>query len=429
MSDTQEKPKEQSIAALPAEPQAKTMNETTQPASPTNESPKLSERHPPLAKMKKRWKALKEIKAEAYNDMIKQMASANYKSVGCYTRIKISRMLEQLNKKEINLDQIRILCFSGLVEDCRGLRSTVWKLILYHLPLDATQWVTKMQEKFDEYQKLREEYIPGLIPNNLTKETASLWEDIEKDIKRTRPDVAFFTQAVDKSISIKPEVLYELTQNRKADLTPEQKKEYVMTHGDVLGRLLYIYGRRHPDVNYVQGMNELLAVIYYLFAKDCFQGNEKYVESDSYFCFENLMEELKDWFNSSKDKEPTGIRAKLKHLAEVIEKNKPNIWEVIKEHGVDINIFAIRWQMLLLCQDFLMPDVTRLWDSLLSDMARFNFFSYICLALIVNVEEQILNGEFDTIVKSINDSPSNIEVKDLIHIAQDLLAKDVESSP
>jgi len=374
----------------------------------------------------KKWKSLKSIKQEATNDMIAQMASADYKSVGSYTKIKIRRMLEQLNSKTINLDSVRILCYNGIIEDCRGLRSTVWKLILYHLPLDASQWQATMESKLEEYTNLRAKYIPSLIPQDLSGGKDQLWEDVEKDIKRTRPDVAFFMEPADKKPGIDLEKLYEISQLRKVDLTPEQQKDYIMTHADILGRILYIYGCRHPDVMYVQGMNELLAVIYYVFAKDCINGYQKFIESDAFFAFENMMEELKDVFTVKMDKEPTGIRAKLKGLADVIERNKKNIWAVFQEHNFDINIFAIRWQMLLLCQDFLMPDVVRLWDSLLSDMARFNFFSYICLALVVNVEDEIINGEFDTILKSVNESPSKIEVKNLIQLAKKLLAEDVE---
>ncbi len=394
----------------------------------TGTAPPAEDQKMSLASKKPRWKELDDIKLEAKNDMIRQMASANYKSVGSYTRIKICRMLEQLNSNAINLDSVRVLCYNGIVDDCRGLRSTVWKLILYHLPLDATAWTAKMEEKLKEYQRLREQLIPGLIPADLSGGKAQLWEDVEKDIKRTRPDVAFFMEPVDKGVAVDHAALYDLAQFRKSELTPEQHKNYVMTHGDVLGRILFIYGCQHMDVCYVQGMNELLAVIYYLFAKDCIQGCEKCIESDAFFVFESLMVELKDWFNSKMDHEPTGVRAQLKHIAELVERNKKKVWAVIQDKGVDITIFTIRWQMLLLCQDFLMPEVTRLWDSLLSDMARFNFFAYICLALIANVEDEILTGEFDTIVKSINESPGKIEMKNLIHLAKQLLAEDVETN-
>jgi transcription termination factor NusB len=335
-------------------------------------------------------------------------------------------MLEQLNTANINIDAVRILCFNGLVEDCRGLRSTVWKLILYYFPSDTSQWTITMEDKLKEYNTFRENYIPTLIPVDLSGDKEKLWEDVEKDIRRTRSDVAFFIEPIDKTITVDPGFLYELSQFKKMELTKEQQDNYVYTHADILGRILYIYGCRHPEIRYVQGMNEVLAVIYYVFAKDCISGYEKYIESDAYFSFKNMMEELKDSFNMEADITSKGIRAKLKDIENVIKRNRKDLWEIFQNNSIDINIFAIRWQMLLLCQDFLMPDVVRLWDSLLSDMVRFTFFSYTCLALVVNVEKKILKGGFDEIVSAIRKSPENIEMKNLIKLAKELLDKDVK---
>ena len=377
-------------------------------------------------KLKRPWRSFKEIQSIAKNDMIKRMASANYKGIGAYIKIKIRRMLEELNSTSINLEKVSVLCYNGIVEDCRGLRSTVWKLLLYHLPLNSEQWVTAMESKNKAYVALREEYIPTLIPTNLSEGRALLWEDVEKDIRRTRSDVAFFVEPVVKHENIDVSFLYDLTQLLKNDLTKEQQKKYIITHADILGRILYIYGCRHPDVMYVQGMNELLAVIYYVFAKDCITGYEKYIESDAFFTFENLMDELKDAFKASMDRTEIGIHAKLKSFEKLIQRSRNKIWNTFKENEVTIEVFAIRWQMLLLCQDFRIPDVTRLWDSLLSDAGRFNFFLYVCLALLVNVEDDILKGEFDVIIKAINSSASKIEMKKLIEMARELLEKDVE---
>ena len=59
-------------------------------------------------------------------------------------------------------------------------------------------------------------------------------------------------------------------------------------------------------------MNEILAVIYYCFWKF---GNEaiistEYLESDVFFCFSNLMSEIKDGFLRDLDREENGIDGK-----------------------------------------------------------------------------------------------------------------------
>ena len=38
--------------------------------------------------------------------------------------------------------------------------------------------------------------------------------------------------------------------------------------------------------------------------------------------------------------------------------------------------------MLLMCQDFEMPNCIRLWDTLLADSERFDFLTYVSAAVI-----------------------------------------------
>lgn len=62
------------------------------------------------------------------------------------------------------------------------------------------------------------------------------------------------------------------------------------------------------------------------------------------------------------------------------------------------NIFS-RWLTLLLSQEFPLPDVMRLWDSLFSDEHRFDFLIHICCAMILLLREQLLEGDFASNVK------------------------------
>ncbi len=60
----------------------------------------------------------------------------------------------------------------------------------------------------------------------------------------------------------------------------------------------------------MQGMNEILAVLYYCF----WQSDEawaEYFESDLFFCFTSLMAETRDGFLRTMDSENTGINGKI----------------------------------------------------------------------------------------------------------------------
>jgi hypothetical protein len=49
--------------------------------------------------------------------------------------------------------------------------------------------------------------------------------------------------------------------------------------------------------------------------------------------------------------------------------------------------------MLLMCQEFDMPNCIRLWDTLFSDEGRYDFLNYICVAVVVQIRELIIDGD------------------------------------
>ena len=141
-----------------------------------------------------------------------------------------------------------------------------------------------------------------------------LWEEIEKDVKRTRVELAFFMQAIDPNRNSAEDMdRLEMQQHtKKSDLSADDVKNFIEAHSDALARILFIYARLNQGIRYVQGMNEILAVIYYCFWKF---GNEaiistEYLESDVFFCFSNLMSEIKDGFLRDLDREENGIDGK-----------------------------------------------------------------------------------------------------------------------
>ncbi len=85
---------------------------------------------------------------------------------------------------------------------------------------------------------------------------------------------------------------------KKAELTAIDRELYIETHSDVLARVLFIYAKLNPGIKYVQGMNEVLAVIYYCFwsFSDFNVIPKEYLESDLFFCFSALMTEIRDGF-------------------------------------------------------------------------------------------------------------------------------------
>ena len=57
--------------------------------------------------------------------------------------------------------------------------------------------------------------------------------------------------------------------------------------------------------------------------------------------------------------------------------------------------FSSRWLSLMLSQEFPLPDVLRIWDSLLTDSTPGkDFLIDVCVAMVVLARNDILNNEF-----------------------------------
>ena len=124
-------------------------------------------------------------------------------------------------------------------------------------------------------------------------------------------ELAFFQMAVDPSRNSKDDIarLEMQAQTKKSDLSTDDIANYIESHSDCMARVLFIYAKLNKGIRYVQGMNEVIAILYYCFWKFGSDSviSTQYMESDLFFCFSNLMAEIKDGFLRDLDKEESGI--------------------------------------------------------------------------------------------------------------------------
>jgi len=224
-----------------------------------------------------------------------------------------------------------------------------------------------------------------------------LWDEIEKDTKRTRNELDFFQKSTNKTMTF----CYSKT----------IKKNDPETHIDVLSRILFIYGKLNSGIGYVQGMNEILAPIYYCFCDDKNKQFSDDAEADAFYCFTKLMEdEVKDSFLRKLDQTNHGIQARIKYLNELLKKVDKVLWLHLERQAVNPQFYSLRWLLLLLTQEFELSDVLRLWDSLLSHPKRVDFLYYVCLAVIQGVRELIMVEDFSVIMETLQKySTSDLE--------------------
>src|SRR5574344_355653 len=99
-------------------------------------------------------------------------------------------------------------------------------------------------------------------------------------------------------------------------------------------RILFIFSKFSPDISYVQGMNEILAPIYYAFSYNQRTTNDdnEYdiddVEADTFWCFYNIMQKLKCLYSQDEDDCVNGINGKGEKLKECIKVVDQNIYNI-----------------------------------------------------------------------------------------------------
>lgn len=98
------------------------------------------------------------------------------------------------------------------------------------------------------------------------------------------------------------------------------------------------------------------------------------------------MIHIRDNFMKIYDNSEFGILVRMQRLLMLLKKIDYDIHYLFEKQKVKPEFYAFRWLTLLLSQEFRLPDVLRIWDSLFADQERnFEFLLYICCAMIVYV--------------------------------------------
>ena len=180
---------------------------------------------------------------------------------------KIEILTEFLKNNKFDNKILKQIIKNGIPNNLPCLRAMIWKTLIGYYPInDLINWKKITLEHFKSYQTLKKFYKE--FPNDLKdKEDLKIITQINKDLPRTRTEMNFFSE---KSKFNKDETNY-----------------------DILRRILFFFAKRNQDLGYVQGMNEIVAIIYYIYSLDENVYIKPFVESETFYSFEILLQEVK----------------------------------------------------------------------------------------------------------------------------------------
>eukprot|EP00249_Psilotum_nudum_P019955 c27495_g1_i1 orf=620-2161(+) len=351
---------------------------------------------------------------------------------------RVGQFYTELSRKSICIPDLQRLASQG-IPDYGGIRAMTWKLLLGYLPTNHNLWGVELVRKRAEYAAFQMELLvtpsevtrrkdcgdslgsiqetKGLLQRHeithedhpLSLGKTSVWnqyfldsevcEQIDRDVKRTHPDMHFFCG--DSAVSI---------ENQES-----------------MKRALFIFAKLNPGIRYVQGMNEVLAPLFYVFKTDPDEGNSANAEADAFFCFVILLSGFRDHFCQQLDNSAVGIRSTIARLTILLRRQDEELWRHLElTSKVNPQFFAFRWITLLLTQEFSFPDCLRLWDSLLSNLdGPLEILLRVCCAMLISVRSHLLAGDFTSNLKLLQHYPS-VDIHRLLQLADELKIRNLE---
>ncbi len=313
----------------------------------------------------------------------------------------------------------------GIPDDLPMLRAYIWKILLNLLPEDPSLWGETLKKKRIEYHNYRE-----LIEAKLKKEieekkykSIDELEQIIKDAYRTNTSVPFFFEPTNKdNLQNDEEHLKQLKKRKNCTINSVNEiyyneKEYEL-HVDVLKRILFIHTKFCAAISYHQGMNELIAPIYYCFSYDKTYKNETHedIEADTYWCFHYLMSQVGQSFVSANNE---GIKIKSSIFFKCLKIVDIDISNKLKELNIPKEYYCHKWFLLLFSQEFQLKDLLKIWDLIFSKEDVYYYVIYIGIAFLMLKREFIVKGDMIVVLKELGNY-KNINIDELIQKAKEI---------
>ncbi|BFU23090.1 TBC domain containing protein [Entamoeba histolytica HM-1:IMSS-B] len=292
---------------------------------------------------------------------------------------RLQSFIEVLSPKLINKKKLQKLSWNGIAWQ---LRHKVWKILLGQVPLDQDKVEDVLKQKRTSYIEMRKKML-----NDLRVNEENHYIQIKKDLKRSNKEIPFLF-------------------NSKIQTMMEN--------------VLLVWALRHPACGYVQGMNDLLVPLIYVYMTEYTYDQEltderiniipsmllECCEADSYWGLDSIMSRIQDNYTL----EQQGIMNKVQRMEQIVKIATPELYQHLADNGVMFLQFAFRWINCCLLREFKLGTALRLWDSYMSveDGTGFSELNMYCSAsLLTYYSKDLLNMDFSEIIQFLQHLPTN----------------------
>ncbi|XP_027335657.1 TBC1 domain family member 13-like isoform X2 [Abrus precatorius] len=323
-----------------------------------------------------------------------------------------AHLLAELSRKVIDMRELRRVASQGVPDAAAAaLRPTLWKLLLGYLPPDRGLWSSELGKKRSQYKHFKEDLL--MNPSEITRRmynVATLDIDDAKSQSRgllSRSQISHGEHPLSLGHTSIWNQFFQDT-----EIIDQIDRDVKRTHPDM---------HFFSGIRYVQGMNEVLAPLFYVFKNDPDEENAAFAEADTFFCFVELLSGFRDNFCQQLDNSVVGIRSTITRLSQLLKEHDEELWRHLEvTTKVNPQFYAFRWITLLLTQEFNFAESLHIWDTLLSDPeGPQETLLRICCAMLILVRRRLLAGDFTSNLKLLQNYPST-NISHLLHVANKL---------
>ena len=286
---------------------------------------------------------------------------------------KIEILTDFLKNNKFDNKILKQIIKNGIPDNLPCLRAMIWKTLIGYYPInDLVNWKKITLDHFNSYQTLKKFYKD--FPNDLSdKNDLKILMQINKDLPRTRTEINFF--------------------NEKSKFNKDE------TNYDILRRILFIFAKRNQELGYVQGMNEIVAIIYYIYSLDENVYIKPFVESETFYSFEILLQEIKPIFMMQNvNYSQLFITMQIKQINDILKETAPDLLNYFNQINLVMDVFLMRWLIVLFAQEFTFEGAISFWDRLFTQKNKMKFICYISAAILVINKKKLKKMEMEQIV-------------------------------
>jgi hypothetical protein len=294
-------------------------------------------------------------------------------------------VLMKADGSPIDLPAIARLCGRSLFGCPPEDRLLAWLVLSGVLPSSPERWEdfrTVTVRQYKEFIRLFAlEGYENLIFENATSVTDfglpnnALMELIHTDVIRTAHHIRYFSHT-DPAYASDPDPLLPYH-----------------AHMRRMERILYIFASCNRSLSYMQGFNEIVAVLYYTFSEAVIFFNNDWLVLESYvfYTFQRVISltKLNELFTTHD--QSSLILSLMQHFMDLMEKHLPNAARIIKKHDIHPLHFCYRKLNLVFSQDHDMSGLVLLWDALFAHFSEFVEFEYYILIGLLSMVQELLD--------------------------------------